>query len=172
MIWMTKARAGYAGHVSGTADKLASVGQLQMENYISTYARNPLTLGLQLGGGITEGQLPFYKLFSLGQTNNLNGFKRNRFTGESKAFLNTEIRWQLTETRNTFIPLKVGVRGFYDIARVWADSDDSSADTWHYGYGGGFYLTPFREKLSFNVTAGHSKEESLLIAISVGSFFR
>ncbi|MGC3945275.1 MAG: hypothetical protein QM762_12315 [Chryseolinea sp.] len=162
----------YAGHVSGTNDKLASVTELHVENYVSTYSKNPFTLGLQLGGGITDGQLPFYKLFSIGQTNNLNGFKRNRFTGQSKAFLNTEVRWQLTETRNTFIPLKVGLRGFYDLARVWADSDDSSADIWHYGYGGGFYITPFREQLSFNVTAGHSKEESLLIAVSVGSFFR
>ncbi|MEJ1237996.1 BamA/TamA family outer membrane protein [Chryseolinea sp. T2] len=139
---------GYAGHVSKTSEKLASVTELHLENYVSTWSKNPFTLGLELGGGITDGQLPFYKLFSIGQTNNLNGFKRNRFTGESKAFLNTEVRWQLTETRNTFIPLKVGLRAFYDIARVWADSDDSSADIWHYGYGGGFYITPFREQLS------------------------
>jgi hypothetical protein len=66
--------------------------------------------------------------------------------------------------------LKVGIRGFYDIARVWADSDDSTADYWHYGYGGGFYITPFREQFSFNISAGSSKEEPLLIAISIGSF--
>ena len=53
-----------------------------------------------------------------------------------------------------------------------ADTDDDDANYWHYGYGGGFYITPFREQLSFNVTAGMSKEEPLLIAISVGSFFR
>ena len=162
----------YAGHVSGTGDKLASLTELELENYFSTYSKNPFTIGLLLGGGMTDGQLPFYKLFSLGQTNNLNGFKRNRFTGQSKAFLNTELRWQITETRNTFIPLKVGIRGFYDIARVWADSDDRTADYWHYGYGGGFYVTPFREQFSFNISAGSSKEEPLLIAISVGSFFR
>ena len=143
-----------------------------MENYISTYAKNPVTLGIQLGGGLTDGPLPFYKLFSLGQTHNLHGFKQNRFTGEAKAFLNSEDRWQMTETRNTFIPLKVGIRGFYDIGRVWADSDDSAANYWHYGYGGGFYVTPFRENFSFNISASSSTEESLLLAISVGSFFR
>jgi hypothetical protein len=163
---------GYAGHVSGTGETLASLMELEFENYFSTYTKNPFTVGLQLGGGISDGPLPFYKLFSLGQTNNLHGFKRNRFTGESKAFLNTEVRYQVVETRNTFIPLKVGIRGFYDIARVWADSDDSAADYWHYGYGGGFYVTPFREQFSFNITAGTSKEESLIIAISIGSFFR
>jgi outer membrane protein assembly factor BamA len=162
----------YAGHVSGTGEKLASITELALENYISTYSRNPLTLGLLLGGGLTDGPLPFYKLFSLGQTNNLHGFKQNRFTGEAKAFLNSEIRWQITETRNTFIPLKVGIRGFYDIGRVWADSDDSSADYWHYGYGAGFYVTPFREQFSLNVNVGTSKEESLIIGIAVGSFFR
>ena len=162
----------YLGHVSGTGEKLASITEFELENYVSTYSRNPVTLGLQLGGGLTDGPLPFYKLFSLGQTNNLHGFKQNRFTGEAKAFLNSEVRWQITETQNTFIPLRVGIRGFYDIGRVWADSDESSADYWHYGYGGGFYVTPFREQFSFNISASSSKEESLLIAISVGSFLR
>lgn len=160
------------GHVTGTGEKLASITELELENYVSSYSKNPFTVGLQLGVGMTDGQLPFYKLFSVGQSNNLSGFKRNRFTGQSKAFLNTEVRWQLTETRNTFIPLKVGIRGFYDIARAWADSDDNTADYWHYGYGGGVYITPFREQFSFNISAGSSKEESLLLQISIGSFFR
>lgn len=162
----------YAGHVSGTGENLASITELELENYFSTYAKNPFTVGIQLGGGVTDGTLPFYKLFSIGQMNNLQGFKRNRFTGQSKAFLNSEVRLQVMQTRNTLVPLKVGIRGFYDIARVWADSDNASADYWHYGYGGGVYITPFREQFAFNLSVGSSREESLLLMISVGSFFR
>lgn len=162
----------HVGHISKSEDKVFSVSELELEQYASTRTKNPLTFGLRLGGGITKGQLPFYKLFSIGQLNDLGGYKRNRFTGQSKAYLNTELRYQLTETKNTFIPLKIGVRGFYDVGRVWADSDPSSAHYWHQGYGGGFYVTPFREQFAFNVSAGTSKEESLLLMISIGSFFR
>lgn len=161
-----------AGHVSQARNDLASISELEVEQYLSTHSKNPLTLGLRFGGGIAKGQLPFYKLFSLGQLNDLRGFKRNRFTGESKGFLNTELRWQLTETRNTFVPLKMGVRAFYDVGRVWAKNDPDNANYWHQGYGGGFYITPFREQFAFNISAGTSKEESLLLMISIGSFFR
>ncbi|HTE30486.1 MAG TPA: BamA/TamA family outer membrane protein, partial [Chryseolinea sp.] len=162
----------YGGHISDAPETIASITEVEVENYFSTYAKNPLTVGIRLGGGATHGQLPFYKLLSLGQLNNLQGFKRNRFTGDARAFFNSELRWQITETRNTFIPLKIGIRGFYDLGKVWADSDDETADYWHYGYGGGFYVTPFREQFSFNISAGRSKEESMLLMISVGSFFR
>lgn len=161
-----------AGHVTQSRNDLASISELELEQYFSTRQKNPLTLGLRLGGGIAKGQLPFYKLFSLGQLNDLRGFKRNRFTGESKGFLNTELRWQLTETQNTFVPLKMGIRAFYDLGRVWAKEEKNNANYWHQGYGGGFYITPFREQFAFNISAGSSKEESLLLMISVGSFFR
>lgn len=160
-----------AGHVSAVKGNLASITELEIENFFSTYTRNPITLGLRVGGGTTGGELPFYKLFSLGQMDNLLGFKRNRFTGESKAYFNSELRLQLART-HTLIPLKIGIRGFYDVGRVWADTDPAGAKYWHQGYGGGFYITPFREQFAFNITAGSSKEESLLLAISVGSFFR
>ena len=160
------------GDVQHSDHDFASISRFEIENYLSTYNQNPITLGLRLGGGTTSGELPFYKLFSLGQMNDLHGFKRNRFTGQSKAFLNTELRVQLTETNNTFIPLKIGVRGFYDIGRVWADTDNADADYWHYGYGAGFYVTPFQERFSFNFSAGRSNEESLLLMVSIGAFFR
>jgi hypothetical protein len=161
-----------AGHVSNSRNKLFSISEVEIEQYLSTYNKNPLTLGLRLGGGFSEGQTPFYKMLSLGQLNDLRGYKRNRFTGRARAFLNTELRYQLVQTRNTFVPLKIGVRGFYDIGQVWSDGANHAAKYWHKGYGGGFYMTPFREQFAFNVSAGSSKEESLLLMISVGSFFR
>lgn len=160
------------GHVSQADKSFASISEIEIENYFSTYTRHPLTLGVKMGGGKTLGDLPFYKLLTLGGLNELQGYKRNRFTGQSRAFLNSELRWQMTQTHNTFVPLKIGIRGFFDTGRVWADHDKSEADTWHYGYGGGFYITPFMEQFAFNVSAGRSKEESLLLMISVGAFFR
>jgi len=162
----------HIGHVSDSEKKVTSISEVELEQYLSTYHKNPLTLGIRLGAGVTKGQLPFYKLFSLGQLNDLHGYRRNRFTGESKAFLNTELRYQLTQTTNSFIPLKVGVRGFYDLGQVWSDERAGNSKYWHKGYGAGFYITPFREQFAFNLSVGSSKEESLLLMISVGSFFR
>ncbi|MBA4057179.1 MAG: hypothetical protein C0490_20875, partial [Marivirga sp.] len=160
------------GYVSKVDQNLVSLSEIEIENYLSTTSRKPLTFGLRAGGGITDGDLPYYKLLSLGQFNNLQGYRRNRFSGESRAYFNSELRWQFSETHNTFIPLKIGLRTFYDVGRVWADSDDNSANLWHYGYGGGFYLAPFREQFAFNVIVSTSKEESLLLAISFGAFFK
>src|SRR6185312_5924590 len=85
-----------AGHVSAVQGNISSITELEIENFFSTYNRNPITVGIRAGAGTTGGELPFYKLFSLGQMDNLLGFKRNRFTGHSKAYFNSEVRLQLT----------------------------------------------------------------------------
>ncbi|HEY9044608.1 MAG TPA: BamA/TamA family outer membrane protein [Ohtaekwangia sp.] len=158
-------------HLHESSDNISSISFAEVEHYLSTYNRNPVTLGIRAGGGITTGDLPFYKLFSLGQLDDLHGFRRNRFTGQSKAYLNTELRWQIVETHNNFIPVKIGIRTFYDVGRVWADGDAKSADYWHEGYGAGFYVTPFTNQFSFNVNVGTSKEESLLLMFGIGGSF-
>ncbi|MCF0049062.1 outer membrane protein assembly factor [Dyadobacter sp. LJ53] len=160
-----------AGHISKSNNALFSISEVEIEQYLSTYLKNPLTLGLRLGGGFSEGDIPFYKKLSLGQLDGLRGYKRNRFTGRARAFINTELRYQLVQTRNTFVPLKIGVRGFYDIGQVWSAGEKDAAKYWHKGYGGGFYITPFREQFAFNISAGSSREEPLLLTVSVGSFF-
>ncbi len=162
----------HAGHISDSEDDLAFISELEIEQYLSTYTRNPITVGIRLGGGLTNGQLPFYKLLSLGQLNDLHGFKTNRFTGESKAFLNTELRWQLAETKNTFIPVKMGIRGFFDVGKVWAATDQEIANFWHRGYGAGFYVAPFSQQFTFNLSAGFSNEEDMLLMFGLGSFFK
>ncbi len=78
-------------------EQIFTISELEAEQYISTRNANPITFGLRIGGGRNHGDLPFYKLFSLGQLNDLQGYKRNRFTGESKAFINTELRKQLIQ---------------------------------------------------------------------------
>ena len=160
------------GHISKVDESIINIAEVEIENYLSTFSRKPITLGLRVGGGVTDGDLPYYKLLTLGQFNNLQGFRRNRFSGQSRAYINSELRWQFSETHNTLIPLKMGVRAFFDTGRVWADNDDSTANLWHYGYGGGFYVAPFREQFAFNVILSSSKEESLLLAISLGAFFK
>ena len=159
------------GTIDNSSDDFFTRTDVFAEQYLSNFWKNPVTLAIKAGGDHSSGELPFYKLFTLGQTNDLKGFNSNRFSGESRAFLNTELRFQLWETENVFIPVKVGIRGFFDIGRVWADSDPPGADSWHQGYGGGFYVIPFNEKIALNLNFGTSEEESLLFMFSLGSHF-
>jgi hypothetical protein len=161
-----------AGKVIEVNDHLFTITELGIEQYLSTYWKNPLTLGLSLGAGLSGGDVPFYKKLSLGQLNDLRGYKRNRYAGTARAFLNTELRYQIIEARNISIPVKIGVRGFFDVGQVWSDGKGDASQYWHKGYGAGFYVTPFKEQFALNVSAGKSREESLLLMISVGSFFR
>ncbi|MBX2840435.1 MAG: outer membrane protein assembly factor, partial [Flammeovirgaceae bacterium] len=162
----------FAGNISQSEDNLTSISELEMEQYLSNYNKNPLTIGLRVGGGISSGMLPYYKLFSLGQLNDLRGYRRNRFSGESKAFLNSLLRWQFVETKNTFVPLKIGMSVFFDMGRVWADNDTESADYWHRGYGAGFYFVPFKEQFAVHLSAGASTEEPFLVMFGIGSVFK
>ena len=164
---------GYAQHQSGilTSENNDHFGVSQgfLEGFITAYLSRPVTLGLRVGGSTTYGDPPFYKLKYLGQRNNLRGFLRNRFTGESTLFVNTELRWELSEFHTSWFPLRFGIRGFFDMGRVYSDYD--LTNQWHQGYGGGLYLIPLKEEFSLNLSLAFSEEESGLFLLGLGKSF-
>ena len=127
----------------------------------------PVTLVLKVGGSKNYGeQIPFYKYTYLGQFNNLRGYKRNRFSGDASAYLNSELRFHLGKVRNLFLPFETGLIGFYDVGKVWYEG--SSAGSWHAGYGGGFYLSPLTRDYLFTMMFESSAEEKLLFRFGFG----
>lgn len=160
-------------HQSGLLTNMGNshygVSQGSLEGYISTSLRRPITLGVKLGGSWSYGNVPFYKLKYLGQTNNLRGYLRNRFTGKSTVFLNTELRWELSEFRTSWFPIRFGLSGFYDTGRVYSEFD--LTNNWHQGYGGGIYFIPVKEEFSLNLSLAYSEEESSLLLLSIGKIF-
>ena len=141
-----------------------------MEWYGTAWWKRPLTLGLRAGGTDTYGDIPFFKLPSLGQREALRGYFRNRFTGDSRVYLNTELRLELGTVATGFLPFTFGAKGFYDVGRVYYSEETS--DKWHAGYGGGFYVFPLRESFTFNFSLGFSEEETALFMLSIGTTFR
>jgi hypothetical protein len=133
----------------------------------------PATLVLKGGGSANYGPtsaIPFYKLTSLGQAENLRGYYRTRFTGDASLYLNSELRLALGQVKNGFLPFYYGVFGFYDQGRVYYEGN--SPGGWHTGYGGGFYIAPVVETLALSVSyqvPGDATEPSL---IQVGLGFR
>ncbi|MBU2947158.1 BamA/TamA family outer membrane protein [Zobellia uliginosa] len=160
-----------SGLVSDNMNSNYGITQAFFEQYATTNGKTPLTLGLRFGGTTTYGDetIPFYKLNYLGQNSNLRGYVNNRFTGKSTLYLNSELRLQLSEFRTSIVPMKFGIKVFYDTGRVFSDYDMNS--DWHQGYGFGLYMVPLSEQFAIGVSAGFSEEESGLILFSVGSTF-
>ena len=131
------------------------------------------TLALRAGGAHAFGDFEVFHANTLGGQNlqrepaNLRGYLRNRYSGRTSAYLNSDLRIKLFRFRTYLFPAHFGVLGFYDVGRVWADGEKST--TWHDGYGGGLWLDPFGRAV-INLTYGVSKEEDL-ITLGIGFLF-
>ncbi len=142
-----------------------------LETYYPIWLWVPTSLGIKIGGWKSSGDIPYYKLPYLGQRNNLRGFFRNRFTGESSLYLNTDYRLHLFHWQNDILPMEAGLLFFYDLGRIYDHNDVS--DDWHQGYGGGFFLYPLDlRSFTFSFSFGFSEEESALFSLTIGSVFK
>jgi hypothetical protein len=127
----------------------------------------PVTMVVKLGGSKNYGQqIPFYKYTHLGQFSNLRGYKRNRFTGDASAYLNSELRFHLGKVRNLLLPFETGLIGFYDVGKVWLEGNTDGG--WHAGYGAGFYISPLTRDYLFTLLFESSPDEKLLFRFGFG----
>ena len=152
-------------NTEGSVFKKSTFGLTQgfAEYYGTAKIGIPITLVLKGGGAKNYGPdaaIPFFKFASLGQTENLRGYYRNRFSGDASLYYNTELRLALGQVKNGFLPFYYGVFGFYDQGRVYYQS--ASPSGWHTGYGAGFYLAPVVETLALSVSYQKSVESTLI----------
>jgi hypothetical protein len=167
ILWLLDYRFGTI--VDGVPEATTyGIAESSIEYYISTKHQNPITLGVRLGGAVSHGDVPFYHLPNIGGAAGLRGFIGERFTGESSMYLNSEIRWQLFHRYTSFVPIKFGIKAFYDTGRVYSDFDDANSSKWHAGYGVGIFIVPLNEAVSISLQVGFSEEESFFPVISFG----
>ncbi len=140
-------------------------GQLQM--YFPVRFTPQITLANRMGGAHNIGSFPFYESNTIGGTTNLRGFRGNRFSGRSTFYNNFELRAELFDFYRYLLGGKVGLSGFFDIGRVWTDSESSTI--WHRGYGGGIWFNLF-DSMLLNSSVGRSNED-VLLEIKAGFFF-
>lgn len=125
-----------------------------------------LTLAVRAGGATAQGNPEFFQLNTLGGSENLRGFRRQRFYGKTSFYNNNELRW-LVNAHNSWFDGKIGLLAFVDQGRVWHPGEVS--DTWHVGYGGGLLIVPFN-RIVLNGTYGVSKTDQLL-HVRIGFLF-
>jgi outer membrane translocation and assembly module TamA len=99
-----------------------------------------LTLANRIGVATNFGSYEFFQANVLDGNTNLRGFRRNRFSGTTSLYNNTDLRLRLFHFKTYLFPGALGVVGFHDIGRVWLQGEQS--DRWHSGYGGGLWISP------------------------------
>lgn len=154
----------------GLNNKSNNLTQLHwdMSVFASFTTTSPLVYALRLGVAHTIGKYEIPQAQYLSGTENLRGFRRNRFGGRTMLFNNAEIRLKLADFTTFLFPGSIGIIAFHDIGRVWVDKENSNR--WHNGYGGGIYIAPIR-RIVVAATVAHSKEESILPYVSFGFRF-
>ena len=111
--------------------------------YIPLDKRQNLVFATRLGTGINFGEnIDFY----YGQTVGgefLRGFRNERFLGSSSFFHNNDLRLNIISSANNILPFSIGLHTGLDYGRVWLNQDGvANSNTWHFGYGGGFWIAP------------------------------
>ncbi len=139
-----------------------------------------LTLAYRLVADSLLGTPPFYELarhdntYSIGGSRGVRGIAARRYHGKLKVFSNLELRARVFSFDWSGEPHTIGVVGFFDAGRLWADYGrlselDGSGLGLHWGYGGGLRLgagksfvlrvdvasSPEADGISGYLTAGH-----------------
>ncbi|RYZ37574.1 MAG: hypothetical protein EOP49_31595, partial [Sphingobacteriales bacterium] len=98
------------------------------------------SIASRFGVNAVDGKPEFYQFASIGGSQTLRGYRRDRFWGKTGVYNSNELRW-ITDVRSFLMNGKAGVLALFDNGRVWMPGEVS--DKWHYGYGGGIMLAPF-----------------------------
>ena len=125
-----------------------------------------ISLAIRTGASTISGKPEFYQYPNIGQTYNLRSFRRERFSGKSTFYNNTELRY-IKKVRSHLFNGKAGLLAFVDNGRVWMPGEKS--DKIHTSYGGGILLAPFN-LVSTSITYSVS-EEIHMLQIRVGFLF-
>jgi outer membrane translocation and assembly module TamA len=113
------------------------------------------TIAHRTGAGVNFGNYEFYQANTIGGNENLRGYWRTRFTGQTSFYQNTDIRLKLADVKGYVFRGALGVYGFFDDGRVWIKNEKSTL--LHTGYGGGIYYIPY-STLAINLSYAISKE--------------
>ena len=169
--------------VTGPAATYGTVSG-ELSAYVPLSVAPQLTLALRGGAATRVGDFPFFDAAVLGGPGTLRGYRRERFSGRTAASASAELRTKLFDLDAYVLPLEVGVLGFVDGGRVWADGigdptcpgdpfadclfvdPDAGAGRLQLGYGGGLWLG-LLDRAVLNVTVGAS-DESTLVSVGLG----
>ncbi len=161
--WVTE--FSYLAGISGKTNPIAKF-TTDMSVYASFNSPAKLVSVLRLGWGhIYTKNFPYFQALDLGADNYLRGFRKNRFSGSTRAYANLEARFKLFTSNWYLLPGDFGLVAFDDIGHI--SMRGQSSRLWHNSYGGGIYFIPYN-MMVVSATIAFSKEERLF-NISTGA---
>ena len=149
---------GNAKYSQNIKDASRYVGNYSGDVFLYVPLLSQVSLALRGGAATLSGTPEFYQYSWIGGGQNMRGYRRSRYWGESAVYTSNELRF-ISDIKSYLYNGKAGLVVFYDNGRVWLPGEQS--DVWHTGYGAGVLLAPFNKVLA-EVTYGISKEESLI----------
>ena len=153
---------GGVGAKTNTVTKLTS----DMVVYASVNSPTKFVTVVRLGWGhIFNRNFEYFQALNLGADNYLRGYRKDRFSGSTRAYGNLEFRLKLLTSKWYPLPGDLGLLGFDDVGRVWLNTE--SSHTWHNSVGGGIYFVPYNMMI-VSATIAFSKEENL-VNVSTGA---
>ena len=154
ILWQTHLR-----YLSGMNTTPYDVTQLNSDFtfFVSLIPRR-LVFANRFGGGHNFGEFEFYQAQYLGSEDNLRGYRKYRFAGQSKLYNNAELRLRISNFKTYLFPGALGIHAFVDNGRVWTGSN--SPGSWATGYGGGFWISPLK-RMVLTFTYAASKEDKM-----------
>jgi hypothetical protein len=159
IFWNTTFR-----YLSGNKKSYDNVSQFNSEFsfYVSLAKDNKLVWANRTGVGVTLADnlnFEFFQAQYLGSSEDLRGYRKERFAGKSKFFNQTELRWKIANLKTYLFPASFGMFAFFDAGKVSAPSpfDTGSMAT---GFGGGFWIAPLN-KLVISVSYAVSSEDKI-----------
>ncbi len=158
IVWNTTFR-----YLSGNKKSYNNVSNLYSEfSFYVSLVKNWLTWANRTGVGVTMApglNFEFYQAQYLGSSEDLRGYRKERFTGKSKFFNQTELRLKLANLKTYLFPASFGMFAFVDVGRVWAPApyDKGSMAA---GFGGGFWIAPLN-KLVISLSYAVSSEDKI-----------
>lgn len=132
-------------------------GLLDLRGYLPLH--DQLTLALRVRGQNIWGRYPFFHAAYLGGKDDLRGFSRERFAGNTSCLGSGELRYEVGPLQ-LFLPGTWGLLGFADAGRVFLDGEQSS--TLHSAWGGGLWGGFLDKRLSLSALAAKSGERLAL----------
>jgi len=156
-------------YLGGLNDNSANSGKWlgELSMYWSFKSPSRTTLATRIGFEHAFDDFEFFQSARLDGFNNLRGYRRFRFAGNTSFYHQLELRIKLFDWQSYILPSAVGLILFNDIGRVWLDGEDS--DTLHHGFGGGLYVTPLN-RFAINILMAKSEEGFIPLA-KLGFYF-
>lgn len=110
--------------------------------YYSFRMPSRVTLSNRTGYGNVFGKPEFYQLHHLDGFDQMRGYRKYRFAGETVFYNNTDLSLRLLDVRAYILPTQIGIMVFYDVGRVGVENEES--DKWHQSFGGALWIAPAR----------------------------